>query len=172
MHNIRLLCGDPLSLCHKRRSGVWGGVDPERLQTAMSLYSTQLSCLILMVERNIGQPTGMERSTCMCFRNIFQHYSVCIIISAICFFFPEFSDICHQTTDLHFPDYSEQLVTVLEAVSSASDSREQQQPAVGVGLGLESSSSSQTSEPSTPRGGSPFHHHQQERGGVCVCVCV
>ena len=35
---------------------------PERLQTAMSLYSMKLSCMIVMVDRDIGQPGGMERS--------------------------------------------------------------------------------------------------------------
>lgn len=35
---------------------------PERLQTAMSLYSTKLSCMILIIDTELGQQSEMERS--------------------------------------------------------------------------------------------------------------
>jgi hypothetical protein len=97
-HNIRLLCGNPLSLCRQRRAGLHGGImaSPERLQTAMSLYSMKLSCMIVMVDRDIGQPGGMER---------------------------KFADICHQSTDFHFPDYSDQLLAVKESAARANENR-------------------------------------------------
>ena len=56
-HNIRLLCGHPLSLCRKR-SGKHGGsgvlANPEQLQTALSLYSTKLTCLIIMTDNTFN----------------------------------------------------------------------------------------------------------------------
>ena len=66
MHNIRLLCGDPLDLCRHKpttsslRGG--GGVSPspERLQTAMTLYSTQLSALVVMVDGRVNSLVGMK----------------------------------------------------------------------------------------------------------------
>lgn len=63
-HNIRLLCGDPLTLCRQGTAGLRGGImaNPERLQTAMSLYSTKLSCMILIIDRDLGGQSEMERS--------------------------------------------------------------------------------------------------------------
>jgi hypothetical protein len=133
-HNLRLLCGHPLSLCRQRRAGQQGGgalSNPERLQTAMSLYSTKLTCMILMVD---GCPTNGG--------DIEQ----------------KFSEICHQSTDFHFHDYSQQISAVTDCLARVSQSR------VSGGLQLESSSSSQTSEPSTPRAGSPFNHSHEKSG--------
>ena len=60
MHNIRLLCGNPLDLCRHKR-GTSGGVmpNPERLQTAMSLYSDKLSALVLMVSNRVSSLAGI-----------------------------------------------------------------------------------------------------------------
>ena len=62
-HNIRLLCGHPLSLCRQKGAGQVGGalVNPERLQTAMSLYSTKLTCMVLMVDRLLN--SKIEKSS-------------------------------------------------------------------------------------------------------------
>ena len=53
-HNVRVMRGDPLSLCqHKTMGGAVGGdvgPNPERLQTAMSLYSDKLSALVMTVD--------------------------------------------------------------------------------------------------------------------------
>ena len=163
-HNIRLLCGNPLSLCRKRTDGLQSGImaHPERLQTAMSLYSTKLSCIVLMVDKGIGQPCGMERSKTIGSSGLLSLLpSLRSLLSALPPSPPppstEFADICHQSTDLHFPDYSEQLSAVLECAMQASESRDVDSQQ----LVLESSSSSQTSEgtASTPRGGSPYHCH-------------
>jgi len=69
MHNIRLLVGDPLDLCRHRSSasaGVrrGGGMlpNPERLQTAMTLYSTRLSALVLMVDDRLNSLQGLKES--------------------------------------------------------------------------------------------------------------
>ena len=64
MHNIRLLCGDPLDLCrHKRAKS--GGVmpNPERLQTAMSLYSDKLSALVFMVSNRVSSLGGITEGS-------------------------------------------------------------------------------------------------------------
>lgn len=61
MHNIRLLCGNPLDLCRHKRGLSGGGVfpNPERLQTAMSLYSDKLSALVLMVNNRVSALGGI-----------------------------------------------------------------------------------------------------------------
>ena len=65
MHNIRLLCGNPLDLCRHKRSVSGGGViaNPERLQTAMSLYSDKLSALVLMVDNRVSLLGGITEGT-------------------------------------------------------------------------------------------------------------
>ena len=70
MHNIRLLCGNPLDLCRHKRGLSGGGVfpNPERLQTAMSLYSDKLSALVLMVNNRVSALGGItEGNTCTLF---------------------------------------------------------------------------------------------------------
>ena len=68
MHNIRLLCGDPLDLCRHKRGVSGGGVipNPERLQTAMSLYSDKLSALLLMVNNRVSSLGGINEGTSNC----------------------------------------------------------------------------------------------------------
>ena len=62
MHNVRLLCGDPLDLCRHKRGVTGGGAipNPERLQTAMSLYSDKLVGLVLMVNNRISSLGGIS----------------------------------------------------------------------------------------------------------------
>ena len=66
-HNIRLLCGSPLGLCHQKTAPLHSTAipHPEKLQTAMSLYSNKLSCMVLMLGRDISNPTGVEASESM-----------------------------------------------------------------------------------------------------------
>ena len=66
MHNVRLLCGDPLDLCRHKRGVTGGGAipNPERLQTAMSLYSDKLVGLVLMVNNRISSLGGISESNC------------------------------------------------------------------------------------------------------------
>lgn len=107
MHNIRLLCGDPLDLCRHKpttsslRGG--GGVSPspERLQTAMTLYSTQLSALVVMVDGRVNSLVGMKEA---------------------------FASVCHQSTDFHFPDIDVQLSRTQEYALSANKEREERKP--------------------------------------------
>ena len=53
---MRILRSDPLSLCeHRTRGGgALEGPNPERLQTAMSLYSSKLSALVMMVDGRVS----------------------------------------------------------------------------------------------------------------------
>ena len=55
-HNVRVMRGDPLSLCKHKTAGCVGdvGPNPERLQTAMSLYSDKLSALVITVDGRIN----------------------------------------------------------------------------------------------------------------------
>lgn len=157
-HNIRLLCGNPLTLCRQKTAGVQGGImaNPERLQTAMSLYSTKLSCMILTVDGRLGQQSGIEHSKTVC----------SWLSNTLPPFLPpflEFAEICQQTTDFHFPDYAEQLSAVMECAVQANERRGQQQQGAG---GLDSSYSSQTSDPATPQGGSPFNNERVPPGGA------
>ena len=78
-----------------------------------------------------------------------------------------FADICHRSTDFHFPAYAEQLSAVQECAVRAAEARHSAKQPV-----LESSSSSQTSDsqPLTPRGGSPFY--SPDKGSFVLCLCV
>ena len=68
MHNVRLLCSDPLDLCRHKRGVTGGGAipNPERLQTAMSLYSDKLVGLVLMVNNRISSLGGISEGNCAC----------------------------------------------------------------------------------------------------------
>ena len=63
MHNVRIMRGDPLSFCQHKRGGmgeVGATPNPERLQTAMSLYSNKLSALVMMVDGRINSLVGIK----------------------------------------------------------------------------------------------------------------
>ena len=63
MHNVRIIRGHPLNFCKHKRGGlgnVGAGPNPERLQTAMSLYSNKLSALIMMVDSKISSLVGIK----------------------------------------------------------------------------------------------------------------
>ena len=73
----------------------------------------------------------------------------------------EFADICHRSTDLHFPDYTDQIAVIQDSLTKVCKNR----ASCGGGQQLESSGSSQTSERSTPRGGSPMSTFTMTTGG-------
>ncbi|GBO41722.1 Protein C12orf4 [Araneus ventricosus] len=64
MHNLRLLSADVLDLCRHKLNKVGGIVvpQPQRLQTAISLYSNNLSGLVLLVDNRINAYTGIKRA--------------------------------------------------------------------------------------------------------------
>lgn len=104
-HNLRLLCTHVMDLCRHKPHTVGGIVvpQPQRLQTAMSLYSNSLCGLILLVDNRLNSYTGIKR---------------------------EFAAVCEQSTDFHFPDLAQQLSAVETALTQASTvraSRQQQQ---------------------------------------------
>ncbi|XP_076331224.1 FERRY endosomal RAB5 effector complex subunit 3-like isoform X1 [Tachypleus tridentatus] len=98
MHNLRLLAADVLQLCQHKPNRV-GGVlvpQPQRLQTAMSLYSSNLCGLVLLVDNRINSYTGIKR---------------------------DFARVCGQSTEFHFPDLEEQLEGIREQAKLASNWR-------------------------------------------------
>ncbi|XP_071809062.1 FERRY endosomal RAB5 effector complex subunit 3-like [Asterias amurensis] len=98
MHNIRLMSRDVLDLCkHKpNRDGGTPQPQPQRLQTAMSLFSGSLSGLILMVDDRINSYTGIKR---------------------------DFAAVCQQSTDFHFPDLDTQLRVIQQHAVQANTLR-------------------------------------------------
>lgn len=82
MHNIRLLCGNPLDLCRHKRGMSGGGVfpNPERLQTAMSLYSDKLSALVLMVNDRISALGGITEGMYVYYCNTCTPFEVWLMI--------------------------------------------------------------------------------------------
>ncbi len=57
-HNLRLISADVLDLC---RLPLNSRSDPQRLQMALSLYSTNQSGLVLLVDDRLSAYTGMEK---------------------------------------------------------------------------------------------------------------
>ncbi|XP_052781780.1 protein C12orf4 homolog isoform X2 [Mya arenaria] len=83
-HNLRLLCTSAMDLCRHKPHTV-GGVtmaQPQRLQTAMSLYSNNLNGIILLVDNRVNSYTGIKK---------------------------EFARVCEWSTDFHFPNLHQQL---------------------------------------------------------------
>ncbi|XP_069763540.1 ferry endosomal RAB5 effector complex subunit 3 isoform X2 [Narcine bancroftii] len=92
MHNLRLVRADVLDLCkHKRNQQ--SGVKLQRLQTALSLYSTSLCGLVLLVDNRINSYSGIKR---------------------------DFGTVCQECTDFHFPRVEQQLQIVQQVVLYAS----------------------------------------------------
>lgn len=99
-HNLRLLCTDILDLCRHKTHTVGGMVipQPQRLQTAMSLYSNDLCALIMMVDNRLNSYTGLKR---------------------------DFSKVCEQSTDFHFPDLEQQFAIIEQELALANEHRQQ-----------------------------------------------
>ncbi|CAM1318661.1 C12orf4 (predicted) [Pycnogonum litorale] len=83
-HNLRLLSADILDLCRHKAHTIGDVIvpQPQRLQTAMSLYSTNLCGMILLVDDRLNSFSGIKR---------------------------EFSKVCEKSTDFHYPDLEDQL---------------------------------------------------------------
>ncbi|XP_067951696.1 FERRY endosomal RAB5 effector complex subunit 3-like [Watersipora subatra] len=83
-HNLRLLSAHILDLCRHTANFVSGQVvaEPQRLQTALSLYSQKLCGMVLLVDDRLNSYSGIKK---------------------------EFAEVCAQSTDFHFPDLPKQL---------------------------------------------------------------
>ena len=69
MHNIRIIRDNPLSFCRHKQRGVaenGAGLNPERLQTSMSLYSDKLSAIVMMVDGRVNSSVGLKEGVCVC----------------------------------------------------------------------------------------------------------
>lgn len=92
MHNIRILSADVLDFCQLRCS-TSGTADPQpqRLQTALGLYSNDLCGLVLLSDSNLGSFSS----------------------SGI---FKDFIKVCESSTEFHFVNVGDQLETIKSAV--------------------------------------------------------
>ncbi|XP_046826127.1 protein C12orf4 [Vespa crabro] len=88
MHNIRILTGDVLDFCRTKKSDT-GDPTPQRLQTALGLYSNDLCGLVLLSDNHLGSYSGITKELC---------------------------SICQLTTEFHFPPIDEQLEKIREDV--------------------------------------------------------
>lgn len=62
MHNIRILTGDVLDFCQTKNNGS-NNMDPtpQRLQTALGLYSNDLCGLVLLSDNHLGSYSGITK---------------------------------------------------------------------------------------------------------------
>lgn len=81
-HNLRLVCSDILATCKSKFSPSLSLPTPQRIHTAMSLYSSSLSGLVLLADADfsINSPSRAR-----------------------------FIKLCQQSTDFHFPSWDEQM---------------------------------------------------------------
>lgn len=92
MHNIRILTGDVLDFCRTKKSESGMDPTPQRLQTALGLYSNDLCGLVLLSDNHLGSYSGITKELC---------------------------SICQLTTEFHFPPIDEQLEKIREDVKDA-----------------------------------------------------
>lgn len=92
MHNIRILTGDVLDFCRTKKSDSGMDPTPQRLQTALGLYSNDLCGLVLLSDNHLGSYSGITKELC---------------------------SICQLTTEFHFPPIDEQLEKIREDVKDA-----------------------------------------------------
>ncbi|KAK0078515.1 hypothetical protein PV325_002398 [Microctonus aethiopoides] len=93
MHNIRILTGDVLDFCRTKNNGS-SNMDPtpQRLQTALGLYSNDLCGIVCLSDNHLGSYSGITK---------------------------ELSSICQLTTEFHFPPMDEQLEKIRDDVKEA-----------------------------------------------------
>lgn len=90
MHNLRLVAANPIQLCRYDILGAgdnFGHEDdwlPRRLQTAMSLYSHNLSGLVVLTESNLDEDSPRDTTG-------------------------KVAEICSRSTEYHFPSFDQQL---------------------------------------------------------------
>ncbi|KAK7873103.1 hypothetical protein R5R35_006334 [Gryllus longicercus] len=92
MHNIRILSGDALDFCQVRLQNSGLDPQPQRLQTALALYSNDLCGIVLLTDSHVGTYSGLTK---------------------------ELSTICEQSTEFHFPPIDDQLEKMREEVKEA-----------------------------------------------------
>ncbi|XP_071956165.1 FERRY endosomal RAB5 effector complex subunit 3-like isoform X2 [Antedon mediterranea] len=99
MHNLRIVCMEIQELCKHKPLRIDGRIQPQpqRLQTAMSLFSNSLSGLVLLVDDRVNTYTGVKR---------------------------EFATICQQSTDFHFPDLETQIRVAQQYTTKANTKRQ------------------------------------------------
>ncbi|XP_053380713.1 protein C12orf4 homolog [Mercenaria mercenaria] len=69
---------------------------PQRLQTAMSLYSNTLCGMIMLVDNRLNSYTGLKK---------------------------EFAKVCERSTDFHFPNLEKQFTKIEEELKHAGETR-------------------------------------------------
>lgn len=94
MHNIRILSADVLDFCRVRPQASLGGLDPQpqRLQTALTLYSNDLYGLVRLTDSHIDSYSGMSK---------------------------ELIEVCQHSTEFHFPSIDDQLEKIRNEVKEA-----------------------------------------------------
>ncbi|XP_066591959.1 FERRY endosomal RAB5 effector complex subunit 3 [Prorops nasuta] len=92
MHNIRILTGDVLDFCRTAKSNEGMDPTPQRLQTALALYSNDLCGVVLLSDNHLGSYSGITKDLC---------------------------SICQLTTEFHFSPIDEQLEKAREDVRDA-----------------------------------------------------
>ncbi|XP_056630066.1 protein C12orf4 [Diorhabda sublineata] len=80
MHNIRILSGNVMDLCIVEDNKQSTEPTPQLLQTALALYSNDLSGLVLLADNKIGSRWTQE-----------------------------FQEVCQKSTEFHFPHIEDQL---------------------------------------------------------------
>ncbi|XP_005104405.1 protein C12orf4 homolog [Aplysia californica] len=125
-HNLRLLCTDILELCRHKPHTVGGVVipQPQRLQTAMSLYSHSLCGVVMLVDSRLNTYTGSKQ---------------------------KFALVCDSSTDFHFPSLERQLQVIEQQLPLAAEIKAQKRLMRGeeadqVSLNSSSSSGSASNE--------------------------
>ncbi|XP_066995761.1 ferry endosomal RAB5 effector complex subunit 3 isoform X3 [Anabrus simplex] len=93
MHNIRILSADLLDFCKVKLQNS-GCLDPQpqRLQTALTLYSNDLYGLVLLTDNHVGSYSGLTK---------------------------ELSHLCQHSTEFHFLSMDDQLEKIREEVKDA-----------------------------------------------------
>ncbi|RUS88413.1 hypothetical protein EGW08_003809 [Elysia chlorotica] len=137
-HNLRLLCADILELCKHKPHTVGGVVipQPQRLQTAMSLYSNNLCGMVMLVDNRLNSYTGIKH---------------------------RFANLCEHSTDFHFPPLAQQFEYVEQQLPEAARVRTMRRIQAGEdcdagdALSLHSSSSSNSGEDKEKGGEKKLH---------------
>ena len=93
-HNLRLISCNILDLCRNRFAASISLPTPQRIQTAMSMYSNHLSGLVLLVDNRVNSYSGVKK---------------------------EFASVCEQSTDFHFPSLEQQLENIRSELQTRSD---------------------------------------------------
>lgn len=117
-HNLRVLSASVLDLCRHKPHTIGGLMvaQPQRLQTAMSLYSNNLCALIMLVDNRLNSYSGIKK---------------------------EFAKVCERSTDFHFPNLEQQFLVIEQQVNKASEVRAAKKLAEeGDRISLKSTSSS------------------------------